>query len=99
MTTNIIQYYDEHIYYYVVAGIKLTLYSHIAVSGTSKIRYTRTEPSVNGVNVLFHLIIFVTGEDLRIVAIDMVFDSRYHSMKEEIETLAGRGMGVREEIG
>jgi len=63
----------------------------LTVSGTSEIRYTRSEPSVNGVNVLFHLIIDVTGEDLRIVAIDMVFDSRYRSMKEEIETLSGGG--------
>ena len=59
----------------------------LTVSGTSEIRYTRVNPSVNGVNVLFNLVIDVTGKNLKIVDIDMVFDSRYRSMKEEVERI------------
>jgi len=55
-TTNIIQYYDEHIYYYVVAGIKLTLYSHIAVSGTSEIRERGCRTFLSATAPLFHAV-------------------------------------------
>ena len=57
----------------------------LTVRGMSEIRYTRVDPSVNGVNVEYTLVIGTTGETLMIVGIDMVFNSNYRSMKEEID--------------
>jgi len=57
----------------------------LTVRGMSEIRYTRLEPSVNGVNVEYSLVIDTTGETLKIVSIDMIFNSNYRSMKEEID--------------
>lgn len=57
----------------------------LKVRGMSEIRYTRLEPSVNGMNVEFDLLIDLSTEDWKIVSIDMVFNSIYSSMKEKIE--------------
>jgi len=56
--------------------------------GMSEIRFTRADADVsgvNGVNVEFHLTMDVTGEDLRIAAIDMIFNSDFQRMEKEIE--------------
>jgi hypothetical protein len=63
----------------------------LSFGGMAEIRYTRVNPSVSGVNVAFSLVVDISGDSMKIVAIDMVFDSNYRSMREEAERQAGDG--------
>lgn len=60
----------------------------VSFKAMAEIRYTRVEPSVNGVNVQYDLEIDMTGDEPVIVAIDMGFAEKYRDMEEEIERRA-----------